>query len=195
MTSKSVNTAIKLGRKFTDFTRESWTTYLRSSLKDPRPVLQRISKSKAAVMAVAACPLPIAEDVVTAPIREPAVDSMTSTASAASPSFDAPKPPLPLVLPRAGGRYLLGGSVHAQAYDIGSVVCVRADTTPGALSGAGQPAAASAGPPGPSQPLPASQEPASQAGSRTPAAVRQWRAKAKRIQHARRQAAKMSAYW
>ena len=71
-TSTAINAAIKYGKNFKDFTPDSWTTYLSSALKDPRPVLQRISRSKAAV---AACPLPIAEDVVAAPIREPAVDS------------------------------------------------------------------------------------------------------------------------
>ena len=74
-TSTAVNAAIKYSKTFTDFTRDSWAIYLSSALKDPRPVLQRISKSKAEV---AVCPAPMVEDVGADPIREPVLRGLSS---------------------------------------------------------------------------------------------------------------------
>ena len=83
-TSTAVNAAIKYSKTFTDFTRDSWATYLSSALKDPRPVLARISKSKAAV---AVCPAPMVEDVGAAPIREPV---LRGPSSVPAPQFSVP---------------------------------------------------------------------------------------------------------
>ena len=74
-TATAVNAAIQCARMFTKFTRDSWTTYLSSALEDPRPVLQRISKSKAEV---AVCPAPMVEDVGADPIREPVLRGLSS---------------------------------------------------------------------------------------------------------------------
>jgi hypothetical protein len=73
-TSTAVNAAIQCGRRFINFTRDSWTIYLSSALKDPRPVLQRISKSKATVLA---CPAPMVDNVGSALIGEPVLDSLS----------------------------------------------------------------------------------------------------------------------
>ena len=130
-TSTAINAAIKYGKNFKDFTPDSWTTYLSSALKDPRPVLQRISKSKAAV---AVCPAPMVEDVGAAPIREPV---LRGPSSVPAPQFSVPMDLVsilepPFVPETVAQRFAADiDAVHVQKFGLGSVVRVHPDTTPG----------------------------------------------------------------
>jgi hypothetical protein len=138
---RALAVAVKEGKAFSHYTSTSWTNFFRSPLLGAQSALVRKDKRSIAVS-----PLQVAEIAVVpknhltasaAALVLPAVPlvplislAMTSTASA-MPLLSA-VPLVQLTVPCAGVLYLLGGPIRAQAYEIGSVVCVRADTTPGA---------------------------------------------------------------
>jgi hypothetical protein len=105
--------------------RDSWTIYLSSALKDPWPVLQRISKSKATVLA---CPAPMVDDVGSALIRKPVLDSLSCVVCMdLLVSLETPLVP-ETVFPRFAAEM---DAEHLHHFDLGSIVHVDPDRTSG----------------------------------------------------------------